>query len=321
MRLTFSDLKSQYLRNIGMDGSTDSAILADFTANLGNRYQMILSRMKDYVTQKDITQETVAAQQYYNYPEGLVNIEGTVVQIGGVHYPMTVVNSQWQWNWLNALQVQPTAIPQFIFPRQSDYGIYPIPQTSDYPITFSYHYRDRNLNIDDYTTGTVTVTNGSTLVTGAGATFTAAMAGRWLEVTDPANTGQGYFYYITAVPTSATLTLQNTYEGASAGSLAYRIGQTPNIPEEGHITLVDGATADFYSGIRHDIETATWYNNKFYTGDGQNASRDYGLSTITGGLIGLYNNYTDRNTERVIDRKKKVYPFLDQVWGLTLSNS
>jgi hypothetical protein len=304
-----------------MDGSVDTAILADFNANLGSRYQMILARMRDYETQKDITQTTVANQQYYQYPPGIVNIEGVVITIGNVHYPMTVVNSQWQWNWLNALQVQPTAIPQFILPRQSDYGIYPIPQTNGYSITFSYHYRDRNLSVEDYPTGSVTVTNGSATVTGSGTTFIPAMAGRWFVVSDVTNTGQGYWYRIAAAPAAGTLTLEAPYNGASGATLSYRVAQTPEIPEEGHILLVDGPTADFYSGIRHDIETATWYNNKFYTGDGQNASRDYGLATITGGLIGLYNQYTDRNTERVIDRKKKVYPFLDQVWGLTLSNS
>lgn len=301
--------------------SPDASIIADFNANLGNRYQMVLARMRDYETQKDITQQTVAGQQYYSYPSGIVNIEAVVVTIGAVHYPMTVVNSQWQWNWLNALQVQPTAIPQFIFPRQSDYGIYPIPQTSNYPITFSYHYRDRNLSIEDYTTGTVTVTNNSPTITGSGTTFTPAMAGRWFEVTDPTEPGQGYFYRIGAVPDAATLTLEANFSGATNAGLTYLVGQTPEYPEEGHILMVDGPTADFYSGIRADIATATWYNNKFYTGDGQNNSRDYGLATITGGLIGLYNQYTDRNTERVIDRKKKVYPFLDQVWGLTLSNS
>lgn len=316
--LTRTDIKNQFLRNIGADSSTDSAILADFNSNLGQRYQMVLARMKDYMTQKTVSSTTVAAQQYYHYPQGVRNIESVVVTVGTVKYPTTVVNAQWQWDWLNAIQVQPTAIPQFILPRRDDFGIYPIPQTA-YTITFNYHYRDRGLTIDDYTSGTAEVTNGSTAVTITNGTMVNDMAGRFFEITDTTNTGHGYMYRISAVPTAGTLTLENGYEGLTGATLTYRIGQVPEFPEEGHIILVDGVTADFYSGIRHDVTTATWFNNKFWTGDGQNPSREMGDNTITGGLIGLYNQYADRNSERIIDRNKRIYPFLDQNWGMQMS--
>jgi hypothetical protein len=321
--MTYSDLLAQFFRNIGQQNisSSDPAyatILADFNNNLGARYHMVMSKMRDYATQLQKTTSTVASQQYYHYPVDVMNIESVVVTIGSVNYPTTVVNSQWQWDWLNAIQVQPTAIPQFILPRKVDFGIYPIPQDA-YTLTFNYHYKDRNLTVADYTTGTVTVVNGSTLVTGSGVVYTNAMIGRWFEVTDATNSGQGYYYKITDVPTSATLTIETAFEGASAGSLAYRIGECPDFPDEGHSILTDGATSDYFAGMRHDMEDATWWNNKFFTGDGQNSKRDYGDNTITGGLIGLYNTYTDRNQERVIDRKKNVHPFMEQNWGLKLS--
>ena len=318
MRLTYTNIKSQFLRNIGMDASTDTAILADFDLNLGQRYQMILGKLHNYMTQTTATASTVADQQYYHYPAGIVNIEGMYITIGSVNYPTTVVNSQYQWDWLNSIQVQPTAIPQFIFPRKVDFGVYPIPQAA-YTMTFNYHYRDRTLSIADYTEGTVTVTNASTTVTGSSTTFTAAMVGRYLCITDATNTGQGYYYKITTFNSTTSLTIESAYEGATGSALTYKIGESPEIPNEGHILLVDGPTADFFGGVRHDMASATWWNNKFFTGDGQNASRDYGDNTITGGLIGLYNSYTDRNNERVIDRKKQVHPFLDQNWGMTLS--
>jgi hypothetical protein len=315
--MTYSQIKQSFLRNIGADASTNSAILADFNANLAQRYSMILARMKDYMTQKTVTTTTVAAQQYYHYPQGVRNVESVVVRIGTVNYPTTVVNAQWMWDWLNAIQVQPTSIPQFIFPRRDDFGLYPIPQDA-YTMTFNYHYRDRALSVEDYTTGSVTVTSGSTTVTGLGTTFTAAMAGRFFSVTSDSK-GEGYFYRITAVPSATELTLENGFEGTSAGTLSYLVGEMPEIPDEGHILLVDGVTADFYSGPRHDIATSTWFNNKFWTGDGQNSSRKMGESTITGGLIGLCNQYTDRNNERIIDRNKKIYPFLDQNFGMQVN--
>lgn len=323
IRLTYTTIWEQYLRNIGQANISTSdpnytSIKADFDLHLGMRYQMILSRMKDYMTQKTKTASTVANQQYYHYPVGIRNIEGIVVTIGNVNYPTTICSSQWQWNWLNALQVQPTAIPQFIFPRRDDFGIYPTPKDV-YTMTFNYHYRDKTPSIADYTTGTVTVANGSVTVTGDSTVWTSAMAGRFLTITDPTNLGQGYWYRITSVESGTSLTLETGYDGTAGATLTYKIGESPEIPEEGHILLVDGPTADFYSGNRHDVETSTWFNNKFYTGDGQNSSRNYGDDTITGGLIGLYNNYTDRNSEVIIDRKKNIHPFMEQNWGMTLS--
>lgn len=319
MMFTYSDILNQYLGNIGMDGSTDSAILAQFSRNLSVRYQLILAQLKDYMIQNQSTTTTVAAQQFYHYPAGIVNIESAVVTIGSVRYPTTTINSQYQWDWLNSIQVQPTAIPQFIFPRKSDFGLYPIPQDA-YTLTFNYHYRDRTLSVADYVVGTAAVTQNSTLVTiSGGAVLTNAMIGRWFEVTDATAPGQGYFYKITAVPTSSTLTLESVYEGLASSGVTYRIGEIPAIPAEGHILLVDGTTADFYSGPKHDIATSTWFNNKFYTGDGQNSSRNFGDSKISGGLIGLYNSYTDRNSEHVIERKKTIYPFFDKNWAGTIT--
>lgn len=316
--MTYTDLLNQYLRNIAQEASTNPTIISEFNASLGARYQMVLARMHDYMTQVTKTSTTVATQQYYHYPQGLVNIEGCYITIGQVKYPVTVVNSQYQWDWLNALAVQPTALPQFIFPRKSDFGIYPIPQAA-YTITFNYHYRDRNLTVADYTTGSVTVTQNSQTVTGLGTTFTPAMVNRFFFVTDTANTGEGFGYRISTYVSPTEITLESGYEGATAGTLTYKIGQVPDFPEEGHIILVDGATADFYSGVRHDITSATWFNNKFFTGDGQNNNRKMGDNTITGGLIGLCNQYTDRNMEHIIDRKKTIYPFLDQNWSTNLS--
>ena len=316
--LTYSDLYTQYFQNIGQDKTANATLIAGFNMALGNRYQMVLAKLHDYMTQKTVTSSTVATQQYYHYPQGLVNIEGCYVTIGQVKYPMSVVNSQYQWDWLNSLVVQPTAIPQFIFPRKSDFGIYPIPQTA-YTITFNYHYRDRSLTIADYTDGSVTVTQNSQTVTGLGTAFTSAMVNRMFIITDTTNDGQGFGYRVISVQSPTELTLETGYEGSTQATLSYKIGQVPDFPEEGHSILVDGATADFYSGPRHDITTSTWFNNKFFTGDGQDSRRNMGDNTITGGLIGLCNMYTDRNQEHIIDRNKKVHTFLDQNWGMTLS--
>ncbi len=313
-------LKQQYLRNIGKAGSTDTTILADFNLNLGQRYQMILGVLQDYTTQQPYTFATEASEQYYSYPAGLVSIDDVVITIGSVQYPLQTIYSQHSWDLLNAIQIQPTAIPQFIFPRRDDFGIWPIPQDA-YTGTFYYFLRDRNLTIDDYTAGTVAITNGDATVTGSGTTFTNAMVGRWFEVTDPTAPGQGYWYRVLTVTDTTHLELARTFQGSTGSSLTYLIGECPEIPDEGHITLVDGVTADFYAGLRNAPENATWFNNRFYTGDGNNNERDEDSDNITGGVIGLKKRYQGRDNKHLINKSPKVFPPSYQVWGTNLSNS
>lgn len=318
MRLTYTNIQQQFLRNIGEDGSTDVTILADLALNLGQRYQLILGNIVDYMSQIPKTASTVANQQYYHYPTGIVDIASATINLGSYTAPLDVISSQHNWDVLNSIQIQAAAIPQFIFPRRDDFGIWPTPQAA-YAITFNYHLRDRNLGIADYTTGTVTLTNNSQTVTGVGTTWTTAMVGRWFVTEDPTVPGQGYWYRISGYNSATSITLETSYEGIGATGATYRIGQTPEIPEEGHISLVDGVTADYYAGLRADVEKGTWFNNKFWTGDGNNSTRDIGNSKIHAGLIGLINNYTDRNKTKIVNRRPKLNPLTYKVWGVTLS--
>ena len=279
---------------------------------------MIWGRIDSYVMQTTQTASTVVGQQYYHYPPGVIHCDDIVVTIGSLNYPQTVIYSQHAWDLLNAIQIQPSAIPQFVFPRRDDFGIWPIPQ-GVYPISFKGFIRDRNLSVDDYTTGSVNVVNGSQTVAGNGTTFTSAMQGRWFEITDPTVYGQGYFYRISAFVNTTTLTLESYYLGSTANTATYRVGETPELPEEGHILLADGPTADFYAGLRSDVAKGTWFNNKFWTGDGQNNDRKFGDTNIKGGLIGIVNEYANRDDRKLIRRQPKVYPPQYKVFASVLS--
>ncbi len=547
MRISYSNLKSQYFRNIGVQ-STDPNIVnvtADFNQSLGARYQMILAKMADYRTQKTYTDTTAIGQQFYSYPVGLVNFESVVVSVGSVNYPLTVINSQFSWDVLNAIPpIQISAIPQYVFPRNSDYGIWPIPQ-APYTITFNYHWRDRNLSVADYNTGTVAVTNrsipfvstnyqvvsgttdvsgiatlgqienpypnsiffeiaspanhpaqtitagngfaidssmsnvtgtvwssalaykivsgtqnqqgamtfpksqsqafnsmvacfngtpslavvsatstkkvntttlnttmnlsqlptvgnvvviavtsahatapvitdnqtnntyqqigsGSTTstgpniflyygvvntsagtftitvtglnatvgdsadifamevsglsnvnastITGSGTTFTPAMVGRWFSVTDPTESGQGFWYRIAGYNSATSLTLFRSWQGNTGSGYTYNIGETPELPEELHMTLVHGATADFYANMKNDEATAARWENRFWTGDPSNGSRAMGDSNVIGGVIGAMNKYEDRNESHLVNRNPHPDPLgYNKVFAIKLS--
>lgn len=315
MRLGYSSLESSYLSNIGHSGSTDTTLIADFKRNLGTRYQLLLAEFNSYLTTKTQTASTVAAQQYYHYPPGIVSVEDVYITIGDVKYPLDIVNSEHQWNIFNALTVQASAIPSLIFPRRDDFGIYPIPQDA-YTITFSYHLRDRNLLTADYTTGTVTVTQNDATITHSSTGFVAGMVGRWFQVTT--NNQDAYWYRIASFTSTSAMELESVYEGASGAGLAFNIAETPEIPEELHELLVEGATADFYAGPRNDMVAATWWNNRFWTGDGNNNKRD--VPSAVGGVLGAKRRYAQRADKRIIYRKPRVlYGYDSKLWATVIS--
>ncbi len=318
MRLTYTDVNNQFLRNINQVSSTDTNLTNSFQMFLGQRYQLILAKLQNYRTQTSTTFSTVASTQYYAYPAGEVTIDGMFITIGSVNYPLQIIDSIFNWENLNAIQIQASAIPQFYFPRRDDFGIWPTPQAV-YTGTLYYHYRDRNLLVADYSTGTVTMTNGSATVLGSGTTFTAAMVGRWITITDTTVAGQGYWYRISGFTDTTHITINTTWPNATTSSVAYRIGETPEIPEEGHRLLVDGVTADYYTFVRKDLTSAAPYENIFWTGDAGNPSRKEGDTNVAGGVIGLVNRYSDRDDTRLVKRRPRLSPLQYKTWATSLS--
>lgn len=71
----------------------------------------------------------------------------------------------------------------------------------------------------EYATGTVTVTQGSTAITGSGTTWTALMTGRMIRIA-----ALDDFYQFTRV-SATTGTLDRAYIGDSGSGLSYRINQ------------------------------------------------------------------------------------------------
>lgn len=315
-KLSYTDLYAQYLRNIGKAGAGNAILLADFNTNLGARYQMVLAKLSDYMTQIPASITTVASTQYYSYPPAVVDIESVVVDMGSYKMPLTVVNSQARWDFFNVIQIQPSAIPQLYFPRRDDFGIWPIPNAA-YTVTFNHHYRDRPLIIDDYNTGTISTTNASAVITGSTTTFASYMVGMWLVVTDSTKSGWGRWYRIGTYTSATSISLERTWVDSSISGATYRIANVPEIPDEGHIILVDGVTADYYAGLRNDMESANWFNNRFWTGDGANPSRDEANPNIKSGLIGLANKYTDRNSSALVNRRQRVNSF-DRPWAYSI---
>lgn len=319
MLLTYTDIWNQFLRNTNQVGTTDTNLQSGFNLYLGQRYQLVLAKLRNYKTTAEYDFSTAANTQYYSYPINEITIEGMYITIGSVNFPMRIINSRMDWEQLNAILIQASALPQFYFPQRDTFGIWPIPQAI-YSGVMYFHYRDRDLTIADYTTGTVTITAGSASVVGVGTVFTSAMVGRWFSISDPTVPGQGYWYRISAFTDTTHITLTQAWSGSAGSGALFRIGEAPEIPDELHITLVDGVTADFYAGMRKDLSSAAIYENRFWTGDANNTTRKAGDSTIAGGIIGGINRYADRDDTRIVRKKQKMNPLQYKVWATTLTS-
>lgn len=273
-----------------------------------------------YVLAKAQTITTAITSQFYPMPLGEVTIEGMYVTVGSVNYPCEIISSRLRWEQLNAILIQPTTYPRYFFPLRDSFGLWPIPQTT-YQGNISYRYRDRNLLVEDVTGGTITVTEGSTKLTGNGSVFTAAMVGSWFTVTDTTVPGQGYWYRIVGYTDANTLTLNDTWRNTTVTTTGYLIGETPEIPEDLHGALAWGTASDFYSGMRKDPVNGQLFDNLYWTGNPGNANRKQGDSNVTGGILGGMNSYSDRDNRHIIKKNTDVDPLTAIIWGQALSES
>lgn len=296
---------------------------------VNNTIQYLYQKIRNYKTKPlPKTMSTVADQIYYHYPPGLINIQEVTMTVGDINYPLRVINSQSVWNDFQQVNVTASTIPQYIFPRQYDFGIYPTPQDA-YTVTLVGDYLPQRLTVDDYNTGTVSVTQNSTTVTGTDTVFTADMVGRWFNYTttdtDPLLSGTAYpsgnWYKIASFTSTTEIDLQTYYEESTITDGAYVIGQSPEIPEELHEYIPYRASASYYSALRRDPEQGQRLINYFYTGDFYNTNR---TGHMTGGTLGIISRYKNegRSGGQINYTNKSKYNLwhpLKEAWGTTLS--
>ena len=138
------------------------------------------------------TAVTVASQQAYTFPYNYKKLINVTVTVGSTIYAPTEITSRNEWDRLNSNPTSPLSdTPQYYYVYNNQVLLYPTPATSSNTITYHYKVRTRDLSQADYTTGTVSITTATTVVTGSGTTFVADMVRRWIQVTAPAGIKNG----------------------------------------------------------------------------------------------------------------------------------
>lgn len=226
MKITFQD---QYTIAQEIAGLTDATSLIKFKRDINTGGSTFLSLLGREYNRHSRTTNMVAAQQYYQMPEDAQKLKEIIVNTGGWYVPLEQIPDENAWRMMNMMV--PTGQPTHYFVRgNSEVGLYPIPSSSVTDgIELVFSPKHVQLTEADTTTGTVTVTLGSTTVTHSGTSFTPTMEGQWFQTTDGTDER---WYRIASYTNSSTLVLENFYQGPSGSGKTYRIGQVMDLPEE-----------------------------------------------------------------------------------------
>lgn len=195
------------------------------------------------------TVSVTTASQPLPYDVDLV--ESVFVTVNSTRYNPKPAPSRFFWDKLH-YNTSTSDTPEYWFVQDGKFELWPRPSTDSNEITLNCKIRVPDLNIADYTTGTVDIiTNGSLKVTGSSTVWTTPMVDRWIRITHSdtaASSGDGEWYRIAARESDTVITLDRPYGGRSlttGAAAAYIIGNMPLLPEAFH------DLPEFYGAFRY----------------------------------------------------------------------
>lgn len=192
----------------------------------------------------------VGGVQTYNLPPDYSKLKTGTLTIGNLRWNPREILTRQEWDDLNVFPYY-ADIPNNYFIWNYQFNLWPIPSTTGNIIAFNYKRRIPDLSLADYTTGTLTATNGSNIITGASTiwivTTNNTNESRYLQIPQP--TGDNAWYQIATVNSTTSLTLTAPYQGTSVSGASYIIGQMPNLYEDFHDMLLYKALTYYFSSI------------------------------------------------------------------------
>lgn len=271
---------SQYQLAQDITGDTSASQLVKFKRDINKGGARFLNRLGRKFNKEYITTNLVDGQQYYQMSMGVLRISTIKALNGTVYYTPTLVTSEEEWNELNAITFEGSVPTHYYIRGFNEIGLYPIPSANVTDgLKASFEPQHVVLTAADYTTGTVTVADGSVTVTHSATGFTPQMVGRSFQVTDGTD---GRWYRISAYVSTSELTLENYYEGISGAGRTFSIGEVMKIPMEYEDTPVYWALNLYYLS-KCDKASAKDYLNMF-NDDIKEAKSTYGRSTSQMGV-------------------------------------
>lgn len=245
-------------------GNSDSTILALADLYINTHRREILGNKQWWFLEKPYTLTTTAATQGYTLRGDIERIlSAPKVSVNSTIYTPQEAPSLEYWNRLNQISYQ-SDIPEWWFFYNNQLLLYPTPSAGGATVTLSAKPKIIDLSLVDFTTGSITTaTQASTAIVGTGTSWTAGLAGMWLNITRivTAGGGDGQWYEISTIDSTTTLTLARSYGGTSitAATAAYTIGQCSVLPDTYDSIPLHRALAQYFTSNEPDATKAQLY--------------------------------------------------------------
>lgn len=256
-------------------GDTATAQLVTFKRDINEGGAMFLNRLGRKFNKEYKTTSLVADQQYYQMPSDVIRVSEIRVLNGTNYYTPQLITSEQKWNEINSSTVTGNYPIYYYIRGFNEIGLYPIPSSAvSNGLVVSFEPQHVDLTQADYSTGTVTVTNGSVTLTHSGTGFTPQMVGRYLQVTDGTD---GKWYRIASYTSTSVLSLENYYDGISGSGRTFRIGEVMKIPQAYQDAPVYYAVDRYYL-TQNDQDSSDRFSMRF-NNKVRSAKETYGRST------------------------------------------
>ncbi len=252
MALSWQSLYTIYQQQTG-DSSTANTTIGK--ARINDTHKTLMAMHDWFFAEKTANFTTTANIYKYDLPYDYMRMNAVTVQISSRFYSLQEVASHDEWQKVQMFRSTYTNnIPELYHITGDQMEMYPIPSANGDANNGTYYYVNRvvDMQYDDYATATVTLTNGSTVVTGSGTTFTAAMVGEWIQ-------GPDKRWYKLATFTSTTIMgLAKAFQGTTGSALSYTIAELPQIPEDYHSLLWYQPVAIYWM-MKKETQQAAYY--------------------------------------------------------------
>ncbi len=207
---------------------------------------------------------SVGGLQFYPLPPNYSKLKTVTITQGNLMWTPQEILTREEWDNLNVFPYY-SDIPNNFFIYGGQIGIWPIPTTTGNTITHNYKFRIPDLSIEDYTTGTVSVSNGGTTITGSGTTFTVTPniqnESRWIRISQTA--GDNLWYQVQSVNSATSITLYEPYQGITVSGGTYTLGQMPILLEDFHDMLLWKALVIYFSSTVDNKVKAQEYKDMY----------------------------------------------------------
>ncbi|MGV8142969.1 MAG: hypothetical protein ACP5NS_05050 [Candidatus Pacearchaeota archaeon] len=292
---TTTDLLNQYFDKINESSSTagKERALRGF-----NQKQKMICNIKDFWwSKKPFYIETVEGQQAYDLNPLIRKPETVGMIVDEITYPVTEIALQEDWNRYNGLTGTGVTsdVPTYYHIANGKIYLFPTPSVSGNDIEIWAYARPRLMSMENYTTGTISVTSGSKTVEGASSPA-------WLSAT---NFRAGAFifigpekvpYEVASITDNDTLVLVKPYFGTTASGLSYIAGDTPLIHED-YADVLWAMEALEYLGIKKG-------NTKMYA-----QLKDFIYNDETGIYKLMINTTLSESAANVVQKRRVSYAF------------